>query len=82
MTNETITTIETIANATASVIDQVVPPQYIGIAEQVITIAGAVVLVASLVTAGTKTPAPGSKWAKVYRVIEMLGLVVGRAKMK
>lgn len=82
MTNETMHLIDTVANATASVIDQVVPPQYIGIAEQVITIAGAVVLVASLVTAGTKTPAPGSKWAKVYRIIEMLGLVVGRAKMK
>ncbi len=77
MTNETI---DAVVNATAQVIDQVVPPQYVGIGQQVITIAGAIVIIASLVTAGTKTPDPATKWGKAYRVIEALALVFGRTK--
>lgn len=83
MTNETVEIVqivETVANATAQVINQVVPPQYIGIGEQFITIAGAVVIVASLITAGTKTPDPDTKWGKAYKVIEVLALVFGKAK--
>ena len=80
MTNETMEIVQTVANATAQVVDQVVPPQYIGIAEQLITIAGAVVIVASLITAGTKTPDPNTKWGKAYKVIEVLALVFGKAK--
>lgn len=80
MTNETMEIVQTVANATAQVVDQVVPPQYVGIAEQFVTIAGAVVIVASLITAGTKTPDPNTKWGKAYKVIEVLALVFGKAK--
>lgn len=80
MTNETMEIVQTVANATAQVVDQVIPPQYVGIAEQLVTIAGAVVIVASLITAGTKTPDPNTKWGKAYKVIEVLALVFGKAK--
>lgn len=80
MTNETMEIVQAVANATAQVVDQVVPPQYVGIAEQLVTIAGAVVIVASLITAGTKTPDPNTKWGKAYKVIEVLALVFGKAK--
>lgn len=80
MTNETMEIVQTVANATAQVVDQVIPPQYAGIAEQLVTIAGAVVIVASLITAGTKTPDPNTKWGKAYKVIEVLALVFGKAK--
>src|SRR5258708_31527477 len=35
---------------------------------------------ASMLTSGTPTPAPGSRWAGVYRLVETLALVVGKAK--
>lgn len=77
MTQEVI---DSVVNATAQVIDQVVPPQYVGIGQQVVTIAGAVVIIASLITAGTKTPDPATKWGKAYKVIEALALVFGKTK--
>ena len=80
MTNETMEIVQTVANATAQVVDQVILPQYAGIAEQLITIAGAVVIVASLITASTKTPDPNTKLGKAYKVIEVLALVFGKAK--
>ena len=40
----------------------------------------ALVTVASAFCAATPTPAPGSRWARLYRVIEIAGLVVGKAK--
>jgi len=36
--------------------------------------------VASLVTAATPTPAPDTWLGRVYRVVEVIGLVVGKAK--
>jgi hypothetical protein len=35
---------------------------------------------AMIIVALTHTPAPGSTWAKAYRVIEIVAGVVGRAK--
>lgn len=81
MTNETITTIESVANATASVIEQVMPPEYLGLAQQVVAIAGATCVIASIITASTATPSPDTVLGKVYRVIEVLALVVGKAKL-
>lgn len=45
-----------------------------------IEIACAVVTAASAIVAMTPTPAPNTTWGKVYRMIETLGLVVGKAK--
>jgi hypothetical protein len=39
-----------------------------------------IVPIASLFVSLTKTPAPGTLWGRVYRVIEILALVFGRAK--
>lgn len=75
------TTIDSVVNATAgalSGIEAVTP--YLDYGVHVITILGSVVLIASLITAGTKTPDPATKLGKVYKVIEVLALIVGRAK--
>lgn len=45
-------------------------------------IACAVVTVASGICAATPTPPPGTVWGRVYRGIEIAGLVVGRAKQR
>jgi hypothetical protein len=50
------------------------------VAEQVLIVAGAVCVAASLVTASTNTPDPNTKLGKVYKFIEALALVVGKAK--
>jgi len=42
----------------------------------------AVISVASAVCAVTPTPKPGSTWSKVYKVIEVLAINVGKAKDK
>lgn len=39
-----------------------------------------VISVASGVCAATPTPDPNTAWGKVYRAIEFLGLLVGKAK--
>lgn len=44
--------------------------------------AGVLVAVASAFVAATPTPPPGTFWAKVYKVIEVLALVIGKAKDK
>lgn len=41
-----------------------------------------VVMVASVVTAATPTPKDDQALSKIYRIIEMFGLVVGKAKEK
>lgn len=38
--------------------------------------------VCSAITATTPTPPPSSPWAWAYKIIEILGLVTGRAKDK
>jgi hypothetical protein len=40
----------------------------------------AVVTAASAVAAITPTPKPGSRWSKVYKIIDFAALNVGRAK--
>lgn len=40
------------------------------------------VALASVVTAVTPTPKAGSFWSKVYKVIEIVALNVGKAKQK
>lgn len=41
---------------------------------------GGVVTLASLITAGTKTPNPETGLGKVYKIVEAMALVVGKAK--
>jgi len=43
-------------------------------------VACSVVTLASAICAITPTPPPGSRWAGLYRLIEIAGLVVGHAK--
>lgn len=52
----------------------------LGQLEGVAAIVGGVVTVASAFCAATPKPAAGTKLAKVYRLVEILGLVVGHAK--
>lgn len=54
--------------------------QIADIAWNVLEILGLVVTTASLITVGTKTPAEGSKLAKLYKIIEACALLVGKAK--
>jgi len=37
---------------------------------------------ASLITAGTRTPSRFTKFGKIYRLIEKIALVVGKAKQQ
>lgn len=53
---------------------------YLALAEHGIAIAGAVVSAASAICALTRTPDPTTPLGKVYRTVELLGLLVGRAK--
>ena len=39
-----------------------------------------IVTIASLLVAGTKTPAPDSVMGKIYKVLEFLSLTIGKAK--
>jgi hypothetical protein len=52
----------------------------IEVVPEVFAIATAVVTGASVITAGTRTPAPTTFWGKVYKVIEFLALVWSKAK--
>jgi hypothetical protein len=53
---------------------------YLAAAANALAIAATVVTTASAVCAMTKTPDPKTPLGKAYRLIEVLGLVVGRAK--
>ena len=46
----------------------------------ILTVAAGIVSVASLIAAGTKTPAPDTFLGKVYKVIDFLALNIGKAK--
>ena len=48
--------------------------------ELIISTVTGIVTVASLLVAGTKTPAPDSVLGKIYKVLEFLSLTVGKAK--
>ncbi len=72
---------DSLVNATASAltgIDAIQP--YLEYGAQGIAILGSIVIIASLITAGTKTPDPATVLGKVYKAIEVLALVIGRAK--
>lgn len=51
-------------------------------ADQIISVLGSIVILCSIVVAGTKTPDPNTIWGKLYRVVEFLALVVGKTKDK
>lgn len=53
---------------------------YLATAEHVAAIAGAVVIAASSICAMTATPDPNTWLGKIYRVVEILAGLVGRAK--
>jgi hypothetical protein len=48
----------------------------------ILGVAGGVVTTASAITAMTPTPDPNTTWGKVYRGIEIAGLVVAKAKQR
>jgi len=50
--------------------------------DNAVSILTAVVTIASIVTAITPTPKDDKWFARVYKIVETLGLVVGRAKDK
>lgn len=52
----------------------------VDVAPEVFSIATAVVTGASIITAGTRTPAPDSIWGKIYKVIEWCAFLFGNAK--
>ncbi len=47
-----------------------------------VQIGTAVVTLASAIAAVTPTPKEGSTWAKVYKIIDMLAINIGKAKDK
>ncbi len=50
--------------------------------DRILTAATTVVSVASVITAATETPKPETFLGKLYKVLELLALVVGKAKQK
>jgi hypothetical protein len=48
--------------------------------DRIITAATSVVTAASIITAATETPAPESRLGKLYKLLELLALVIGKAK--
>jgi hypothetical protein len=48
----------------------------------VLNVGTAVVSVASIIVAGTPTPATASTLGKLYQVLELLSLTIGKAKDK
>ena len=52
----------------------------IGHADVILILLTSLVTLASIISAGTTTPRKGSMLYKLYHIIEMIGLVVGKAK--
>lgn len=48
--------------------------------DQIVSVLGSIVVVCSLVVAGTKTPDPDTILGKIYKAVEFLALVVGKSK--
>lgn len=48
--------------------------------DRILSVATAVVTAASVVTASTDTPSPETWLGKLYKLLEILALVVGKAK--
>jgi hypothetical protein len=51
-------------------------------ADTLISTATGVITIASVVTASTETPKPESFLGKLYKILEVLALVIGKAKHK
>lgn len=49
-------------------------------ADTIVSVATGAVTVASVITAATETPAPESKLGKLYKILEIIALVIGKAK--
>lgn len=50
--------------------------------DQILSILGSIVILSSLIVAGTKTPDPNTKIGKLYKIIELLALIFGKSKNK
>ena len=50
--------------------------------ERILMAATSAVTIASVLTSATETPAPGTWLGKLYKILELLALVVGKAKQK
>lgn len=48
--------------------------------ESILTVATSVVTIASIVTTATDTPAPETLLGKLYKILEVLALVIGKTK--
>jgi len=46
----------------------------------ILMVLGVIVPVASIIISGTETPAEGTKLYKLYKIVEYLALVFGKAK--
>lgn len=54
----------------------------LGNPERILSTATLVVTICSIITANTDTPAPETVLGKLYRIIEVLAIVIGKAKNK
>ncbi len=50
--------------------------------DQILSILGSIVVLCSVIVAGTNTPNPNTKIGKIYKIIEFLALVFGKTKDK
>jgi hypothetical protein len=50
--------------------------------DRILTAATSVVTIASILTSATETPRPESILGKLYKILEVLALVIGKAKQK
>lgn len=50
--------------------------------DRILTVATSVVTIASIITTATDTPAPETFLGKLYKILETLALVMGKAKDK
>lgn len=48
--------------------------------DSVVSILGSIVILCSIIVAGTKTPNPDTVLGKMYKLVEFLALVVGKSK--
>jgi hypothetical protein len=48
--------------------------------DHILTVATSVVTIASIVTTATDTPAPETLLGKMYKILEVLALVIGKTK--
>lgn len=51
-------------------------------ADTIVSVATGAVTVASVITASTETPKPETTLGKLYKILEVIALVIGKAKKK